>query len=392
MKKLFYLLPFLFIHCDNSIESILDRSLSCTEIFMTEYFDVKGSPLDDFFTYRTTTGDTLRLQDHDATDNEYPILNDLIQESLQGREETFIFKGSNGAASIQVNFTFTSDGCHIQKVSGPTEIEFLAEENDSAQESDPVGCTEIFLTESITVSGTLLSSYYTIRLATQDTLRNLDDSNTQDNNYPVLNDLYLDRLQIDVEEEFRFIGNRNNEQIEVDYVFTSDGCHIVKISGPDAYPVDSENATDTGSTGDDGDTVANSNTSQTSSETSEDHQSTTSEDDNSVSDTNDGSTDDAIAGCTEIFVTQNITVSGALLDHYYTLRTATQDTLILEDFYRTDNRYPVLNDLVHESLINQEENFRFMGYRGDETIAIDYVFTSDGCHIVKVSGPDTFSN
>ena len=258
---------------------------------------------------------------------------------------------------------------------------------------DPqLSCTEIFITETLTVSGTLLDSYYTIRLASQDTIRDLDDFDPQDNNYPVLNDLYLDRLQIDIEEEFRFIGNRNDEQIEVNYVFTSDGCHIVKISGPDAYPLDSEKGTDASSAGDNDNVVSNSNTSQTSSETTADDQTATHEEVNSVSDTNDSSADDSITGCTEIFVTNYVTISGALLDRFYTLRTATQDTLTLDDFDKTDNRYPILNDLVQASLIAQEENFRFMGYRGDETIAIDYAFTSDGCHIVKVSGPDTFSD
>ena len=56
-----------------------------------------------------------------------------------------------------------------------------------------------------------------------------------DKTYPVLDDNFKDSILVGLEENFQFIGFRNDEKIEIDYIFTSDGCHIVKVNGPDVY-------------------------------------------------------------------------------------------------------------------------------------------------------------
>ncbi len=96
--------------------------------------------------------------------------------------------------------------------------------------------------------------------------------------------------------------------------------------------------------------------------------------------------------CTEEFVTYSIRIPGDPLSEHYTLRISTQDTLILEDFSSSDEEYPVLNDRFSDRLIGKQEEFHFIGQQNNTAIVIPYVFTSDRCHIVKVSGPSIFSN
>ena len=87
-----------------------------------------------------------------------------------------------------------------------------------------------------------------------------------------------------------------------------------------------------------------------------------------------------------IFVTESVTVSGSILDDFYSLRLSTGDTLRLEDYNAEDRFYPVLNDNSIPQTKGIEEQIDFVALRGDQILKTPYTFSSDGCHIVKISG------
>ena len=99
-----------------------------------------------------------------------------------------------------------------------------------------------------------------------------------------------------------------------------------------------------------------------------------------------GTTDEDLQVCTLIFVTESVTVSGTVLDDFYSLRLSTGDTLRLEDYNSEDQYYPILDDSSIPQTKNIEERIDFIALHGDQILKTPYTFTSDGCHIVKTSG------
>ena len=93
--------------------------LLCTENFVTYTLEIPGDPLDEFFTYRESTGDSIMGENTFPDATRYPVLNDRYKDSLVGTNETFLFVGRKGEIPFQVPFVFTSDRCHIIKISGP---------------------------------------------------------------------------------------------------------------------------------------------------------------------------------------------------------------------------------------------------------------------------------
>ena len=96
--------------------------------------------------------------------------------------------------------------------------------------------------------------------------------------------------------------------------------------------------------------------------------------------------DEDLLVCTLIFVTESVTVSGTVLDDFYSIRLSTGDTLRLEDYDSEDQYYPILNDSSIPQTKDIEERIDFVAIRGDQTLKTPYIFTSDSCHIIKVSG------
>jgi hypothetical protein len=99
------------------------------------------------------------------------------------------------------------------------------------KKEDPVMCTMEFRTVGLQVTGKTLSDFYTIRLATGDTIRLQDQGGVFEEFYPVLDDSFQQKLQ-DKIEAFQFIG-LINDTIRVDEVFiiSADKCHINKQKG-----------------------------------------------------------------------------------------------------------------------------------------------------------------
>ena len=107
-----------FISCAKEEEVI------CTMEWRYISIDVKGCVLDDFYTIRKYTGDTIRYEkDNILGNNSYIILSDNYQNKIKNREEIFIFKGYiTDSLVVNEQYVIKADECHINYVSGKKEI------------------------------------------------------------------------------------------------------------------------------------------------------------------------------------------------------------------------------------------------------------------------------
>lgn len=107
-----------FISCAKEEEVI------CTMEWRYISIDVKGGVLDDFYTIRKYTGDTIRYEkDNIIGNNSYIILSDNYQNKIKNKEEIFIFKGYiTDSLVVNEQYIIKADECHINYVSGKKEI------------------------------------------------------------------------------------------------------------------------------------------------------------------------------------------------------------------------------------------------------------------------------
>ena len=101
-----------------------DEEVICTMEYRYISIDVKGGILDDFYTIRKYTGDTIRNEkDNIIGNNSYIILSDNYQNKIKNKEEIFIFKGYiTDSLVVNEQFIIKADECHIDYVSGNKEI------------------------------------------------------------------------------------------------------------------------------------------------------------------------------------------------------------------------------------------------------------------------------
>ena len=90
-------------------------------------------------------------------------------------------------------------------------------------------CTEQFVTLTLQINGEAPTSFYTLRIATSDTLR---IPSYFENYYPIVDDGIVSSLERDRLEEFVFVGERSTDTIREVFEIKSDGCHVIKVSGP----------------------------------------------------------------------------------------------------------------------------------------------------------------
>jgi hypothetical protein len=92
----------------------------CTDEFRFIALTVSGPSLTDFYTVRTSTLDTIRVNGDDIVFNDsYVVLTDLQRAMLEGRQEEFRFIGIRGdTISVSEVYLIRADRCHIEKVSG----------------------------------------------------------------------------------------------------------------------------------------------------------------------------------------------------------------------------------------------------------------------------------
>ena len=101
-----------------------DEEIICTMEYRYISIDVKGGILDDFYTIRKYTGDTIRNEkDNIIGNNSYIILSDNYQNKIKNKEEIFIFKGYiTDSLVVNEQYIIKADECHINYVSGKKEI------------------------------------------------------------------------------------------------------------------------------------------------------------------------------------------------------------------------------------------------------------------------------
>lgn len=126
MKQLFYFgfLSLLLLGCD---ETDTVQDVLCTEEFRTIGVTITGVEITDFFTIRESTGDTIKLDKFSIDDTFFPILDDSYQPQIENSQETFTFVGmveSTTVENIEEEYVIKADQCHIELVSGPTELNF----------------------------------------------------------------------------------------------------------------------------------------------------------------------------------------------------------------------------------------------------------------------------
>ena len=107
-----------FISCAKEEEVI------CTMEWRYISIDVKGGVLDNFYTIRKYTGDTIRYEkDNIIGSNSYIILSDNYQNKIKNKEDIFIFKGYiTDSLVVNEQYVIKADECHINYVSGKKEI------------------------------------------------------------------------------------------------------------------------------------------------------------------------------------------------------------------------------------------------------------------------------
>ena len=109
-----------FISCAKEEE----KEVICTMEWRYISIDVKGGVLDNFYTIRKYTGDTIRYEkDNILGNNSYIILSDNYQNKIKNKEEIFIFKGYiTDSLVVNEQYVIKADECHINYVSGKKEI------------------------------------------------------------------------------------------------------------------------------------------------------------------------------------------------------------------------------------------------------------------------------
>ncbi|TXH60458.1 MAG: hypothetical protein E6Q89_00835 [Bacteroidia bacterium] len=95
----------------------------------------------------------------------------------------------------------------------------------------PMGieCKEEFRTVAIEISGLTVDSFLTIRLSTNDTIRNVGF--LYENYYPVLTDNYQHKLENQTDSFLFLAWKADSLVVQEPFVIKADFCHIYKVSG-----------------------------------------------------------------------------------------------------------------------------------------------------------------
>lgn len=94
----------------------------CTTMIATVSIEIVGDSLDNYFTIRNITGDTIHAY-IEPFQNTYTVLDDSYRQILENKEEAFRFVGFKGGnIVVDETFVITADKCHISKVSGVNSV------------------------------------------------------------------------------------------------------------------------------------------------------------------------------------------------------------------------------------------------------------------------------
>lgn len=97
----------------------------CTTEFRSVGLRVIGDTLTDFYTIRLSNSDTIRRSTGvEPQTHWYLVLDDSYQRQLVNKQESFRFIGKKGQTIvIREEYIIAADQCHINKVSGKSEIQ-----------------------------------------------------------------------------------------------------------------------------------------------------------------------------------------------------------------------------------------------------------------------------
>lgn len=119
MKKTILFLLIAAISCTSRTNEVI-----CTMEFRTVNIKVNNATLQDFYTIRESTGDTIRnISGYQPDLNLYPVLDDNSKHLIFNRTENFRFVGIvSDTVAVNEVFSIKADQCHIQYVSGNQEV------------------------------------------------------------------------------------------------------------------------------------------------------------------------------------------------------------------------------------------------------------------------------
>jgi len=111
---------FLLLFSMSMFTSCLD-TIACTEDFRSVSIEIIGGTLDNHYTIRVETGDTLQF--NSSSMPFYAVVDDSFQKELEDSQEEFQFIGEI-ADSIVVSelYVISADECHIELVTGATQV------------------------------------------------------------------------------------------------------------------------------------------------------------------------------------------------------------------------------------------------------------------------------
>lgn len=113
-----------------SCKKVTDNTNTCKDVICTYEFrsvaikvtNQQGDivTLDDYYTIRKSTGDTIRHQTSSLIIQDgYTVLNDGYRKKLENQRDVFQFVGIiNGKEVVNQPYVFAADCCHITKESG----------------------------------------------------------------------------------------------------------------------------------------------------------------------------------------------------------------------------------------------------------------------------------
>ncbi len=111
-----------FLGCSKSDDP---DEIICSDEFRMIGLTVTGGRLNDFYTVRESTKDTIRFTESGTypISRWHPVLDDSYQEILKDTEEQFYFYGfADGERVVHELFIIGADACHIYKVSGKESV------------------------------------------------------------------------------------------------------------------------------------------------------------------------------------------------------------------------------------------------------------------------------
>ena len=105
--------------------SACQQETVCTTEFRSIGIRVLGDSLTDFYTVRTSTLDTIRRSTTlESRTHLYVVLDDTYQSRIANTQEQFTFIGKiNNHIVVNEAYVIKADGCHIDKVSGKSEVQ-----------------------------------------------------------------------------------------------------------------------------------------------------------------------------------------------------------------------------------------------------------------------------